>query len=78
MHDLQTEYGKEMNFEVLNAFAPENKKVIEANNLGTHGALGKNASGRVIWTAPGHKMRREQLMEGVQAVRESGPEKLQE
>ena len=78
MHDLQTEFGKEMDFEVLSADAPENKKVINANNLGTHGALAKTASGRVIWTAPGHKMGREKLMQGVEAVRKSWPEKLQE
>ena len=68
VNDLDTEYGRKMKFELLNAFEPKNKETINAHRLGTHGALARDPSGRVIWTAPGHKLARDTLMKGVSAV----------
>lgn len=68
VNDLDKDYGAKIEFLQLDATLPVNTKVVQANGLGSHGALAKDPSGHVIWKVPGHRMEREDLLKGVRAI----------
>ena len=72
MEELKGEAGEGVEFIFLDAYQEENERVIEKQFKGEdHGALVRGKEGQVIWTAPGHKLTREQIRQGIEQARQA-------
>ena len=65
VNDLKKEFGSDINISNISVSAAGSAEAIAENKLGSHGAVVKDADGKVLATNPGHAFGKTELMVGI-------------